>query len=223
MTLKLLPIRLSVKRGAFRSDEPSPPISDAVYRSAREQALKRDDYTCRFCGFRSAKNEVHHANDDHNDHSSENLITACVLCHMAHHIAFAGIKNRGVLIYLDGHPIDQGGLNQLVRTLWIAEATAKGDLNHTAKQLLSRLERAEILAVQKLGSSSPTVIGDYMSTLTDEKYETRDEALRGIYLLPKRSAYASHITAWIKDSKQFMPDDWIKKAEEKFAQWSESV
>lgn len=53
--MKLLPIRLSVKRGAFRSDFPSPPGSDAVYRSAREQVLKRDDYTCRFCGFRSSK------------------------------------------------------------------------------------------------------------------------------------------------------------------------
>jgi intracellular multiplication protein IcmJ len=223
ITMNLLPIRLSVKRGAFRSDEPSPPGSDAVYRSARLQALKRDDYTCRFCGFRSEKNETHHANDNHDDHQVENLITACVLCHMAHHIAFAGAKNRGSLIYLDGHPIDQGGLNQLVRTLWIAEELSKGDLKSTAAQLLSRLERAEILATQHIGTTNPSVIGDFMSSLSEEDYANRDVSLRGVYLLPKKSAYMGHLAVWIKESKQFGPNDWLKKADEKFAQWTETV
>lgn len=142
---------------------------------------------------------------------------------MAHHIAYAGTQNRGSLIYLDGHPIDQGGLNQLVRTLWIAEELAKGDLKSTAAQLLSRLERAEILATQLLGTSSPSVIGDFMSTLSEEAYASRDVSLRGVYLFPKKAAYAGHIKVWVQESKQFGPTDWLKKADEKFAQWSETV
>lgn len=221
--MNLRPIRLSVKRGAFRSDEPSPPGSDAVYRAARQVVLKRDDFTCQFCGFRHPKNETHHANDNHDDHAEQNLITACVLCHMAHHIAFAGTKDRGSLIYLHEAEIDQGGLNQLVRTLWIAEELARGDLKSTASQILSRLERGEILATQVIGTSNPSVLGDFMSSMKEEDYLTRDKALAGVYLLPKKSAYTAYLKLWVQDAKQFGPDDWMKKASEKFAQWSENL
>lgn len=221
--MNLLPIRLSVKRGAFRGDQPSPPGSDLVYKNARISVLKRDDLTCQFCGFRSQKNETHHVDDDHNNHSESNLVTACVLCHMSHHIAFAGIKGLGTMIYLQNAGIGQGPLNQLVRTLWIAEEMAKGDLRNTASQILSRLDKAEMFAVQAISTSSPSVLGDFMSSMPNDAYEKRDKALKDIYLLPKKAAYASQLKLWVQESKNFTPDDWIKKAEEKFAQWSETL
>lgn len=221
--MNLLPIRLSVKRGAFRGDHPSPPGSDQIYRNARSAVLKRDDYTCRFCGFRSAKNETHHVDDDHNNHAESNLLTACVLCHMSHHIAFAGINGLGTMIYLQNAGIGQGPLNQLVRTLWVAEEMAKGDTRNTASQILSRLEKAEMFAVQALSTSSPAVLGDFLSSMSSEDYEKRDKALKDIYLLPKKAAYTAQLKLWVQDTKNFTPDDWIRKAEEKFAQWSESL
>lgn len=221
--MDLLPIRLSVKRGAFRADTPSPPASDLTYKNARQVVLKRDDHTCRFCGFRSAKNETHHVNDDHNNHSESNLITACVLCHMSHHIAYAGLQGRGSLIYLHGSDIGQGPLNQIIRSLWIAEETAKGDLRGTASQILGRFEKAELLSVQAIGTSNPSVLGDFMSSMKEEDYQNREKALSGIYLLPKRAAYTAHLKQWILDSKNFSPSDWVKRAEEKFAQWSETI
>jgi intracellular multiplication protein IcmJ len=221
--MTLLPIRLSVKRGPFRDDKPSPPGSDLVYKNARGVVLKRDDYTCQFCGFRHQKNETHHINDDHNNHSESNLVTACVLCHMAHHLAFAGISGRGTMIYLQNAGIGQGPLNQLVRTLWIAEEMAKGDSRNTATMLLSRLEKAELYAVQALSTSSPSVLGDFMYSMPNEAYNNRDVALKDVYLLPKKSAYGPYIKQLVAESKNFTPDDWIKKAEEKFAQWSESL
>lgn len=221
--MNLLPIRLSVKRGAFRGDTPSPPGTDIVYLNARQAVLKRDDHTCQFCGFRNAKNETHHIDDDHNNQSESNLVTACVLCHMAHHLAFAGIQGRGTLIYLKDAGIGQGPLNQLVRTLWMAEEMARGDLRNTATQILSRLTNAELFAVQVLTTSSASVIGDFMSSLSNADYEKRDNALKDVYLLPKKAAYAQQLKQWVSDSKNFSPDDWIKKAEEKFAQWSETI
>lgn len=220
--MKLKPIVLSVKRGAFRGDNPSPPGSDAVYKKARSEVLKRDNFTCAFCGFRHPKNEVHHIDDNHDNHALANLITACVLCHMAHHLAYAGIQKRGTLIYLDDVTISQGDLNQLVRTLWVAEFLSKGDLKNTASSLLARLEKAELMAAQVIGTSSPSVMGDFMFNLSDSEYKDRGKALQGIYLLPSKEAYKPYIKMWAESCKSFTPNEWVKRAEEKFDQWSKN-
>ncbi len=221
--MKLRPILLSVKRGSFRGDTPSPPNSDLIYKNARKAVLNRDNNTCQFCGFESIKNETHHVDDDHTNHQESNLVTACVLCHMAHHIAFAGIQGRGSLIYLHNAEIGQGPLNQLIRTLWIAEELGKGDLKLNASQLLSRLEKAEIMSIQAIGTSNPSVLGDFMSYMSNHDYENRAKALEGIYLFPKKSAYSQHIKMWSAEIKGFTPNEWVKKAEEKFAQWTETL
>lgn len=225
--MELLPIHLSVKRKAHRKDSPNAPASDAAYRAARPQALKRDDYCCRFCGFKDKKNETHHVNDDHNDQRLENLVTSCVLCHMCHHIAFAGIQGRASLIYLapnaDGSPvISQAGLNNLVRNLWIAEETATGDIRNTAGQLLARLEKCDTPAVHILGTSFPEVIGDVMTSLSDAAYSKRGDALNGVFLLPKKKAYLPYIKELVESSKKFPPTEWVRLAEDKIAQWPEA-
>lgn len=218
-----LPIVLSVKRGAFRADYPHPPASDALYRQARVKALKRDDFTCRFCGFKHEKNEVHHANDNHEDHSDDNLITSCVLCHMCHHIGFAGVQNRGKLIYLPGAAIDQAGLNQLVRMLWIAEHMSASDLKNTASSLLSRLDRADIPATSLLGTSNPSIMADYMASIPEDEYAKRAVVLQDIYLLPNKQAYMPYLKLWIEGSKSYKPADWVETARQKFADWRESM
>lgn len=217
--MKLLPITLSVKRKAFRADTPHASASDRVYIEARKKVLSRDRHTCRFCGFRSAKNEVHHMNDDHSDHSNGNLVTACVLCHMSFHIAFAGIKGRGTIIALPSSSITQGGLNQLVRHLWIAEELGDGDLKNTASQLLSRLEKSEIQATALVGTSNASILGDYMTSLSDEDYLKRADALEGIFLMPSKAAYKSYIKTWSEEAKNFNPKQWVESARASFSEW----
>lgn len=221
--MSYLPILLSVKRGAFRADTPHPPASDTLYRQARVKALKRDDYTCRFCGFKHEKNEVHHANDDHEDHSEANLITSCVLCHMCHHIGFAGVQNRGKLIYLPGAQVDQAGLNQLVRMLWIAEHMSSGDLKNTAATMLSRLDRADIPAASLLGTSNPSIMADFMSSLPEDEYQKRGQVLQDIFLLPTKQAYLPYLKVWIEGSKSYKPSDWVETARQKFAEWRDNT
>lgn len=218
--MKYLNITLSVKRKAFRADSPHPPGTDKVYFEARKKALARDKHTCRFCGIRCKRNEVHHLNDDHEDHSDNNLVTACVLCHMCFHISFAGIRNRGKLIYLPEATIGQGELNQLVRQLWVAEAMGDGDMKSMAGQLLSRLDKADILANTVLGTSKAAVMGDFLASMSDEDYAQRAKGLAGVYLLPVKEAYGPYIKSWIEDCAQFKPTDWVLTAKTKFEQWS---
>jgi intracellular multiplication protein IcmJ len=216
--MKLLPILLSVKRKAFRADSPNPSAADKVYIAARKKTLERDQYVCRFCGFRNAKNEVHHANDDHEDHSSSNLQTACVLCHMSFHVAFAGIQGRGKIICLPGVNISQADLNQIVRQLWIAESIGTGDLKNTATQLLARLEKCEIHAVSVLGTANAAMLGDHLASLSDVAYSKRGDALESVYLLPLKSAYSSYVKIWCEESRNNMPTDWSEAAKKFFSE-----
>lgn len=217
--MKYSPIVLSVKRKAFRADSPNPSAADKVYLNARKQVLQRDNHTCQFCGHRSTKNEVHHINDDHEDHSLTNLVTACVLCHMCFHVSFAGIQNRGKLIYLPETSITQAGINQLCRHLWIAEVIGTGDLKNTASQLLARLDKADIHANAIIGTSSASIFGDHLSSLSDDEYAKRESALKGLYLLPRKDAYAPYIKMWAEESRNFVPEDWVETAKAKFGEW----
>lgn len=221
--MNYLPIIMSVKRKAFRSDSPHPSGQDKAYISARKLRLDKDKHTCQFCGLRSAKNEVHHLDDDHENHHEANLVTACVLCHMCFHIAFAGIQKRAKLIYLPDVSLTQAGLNQLVRNLWVASAIGTGDLKNTASQLLARLDKAEIHANAIIGTSSPTILGDHLSSMSDEDYAQREMGLTGLFLLPLREAYGPYIKLWAEEARQFTPSDWVDTARSKFSEWGGSV
>ena len=98
-TLDLIPLLLSAKKVSWRS--PGEYESDSAFMTLRPKVLARDDYKCRHCAFRAVNwQEIHHLNDDHNDHRLENLVTACSYCHMCHHIGLAGVNDEAVLIWL---------------------------------------------------------------------------------------------------------------------------
>lgn len=218
------PLVLSVKRGRFRFDDPNASASDKAFKEVRSQVLERDHRTCQFCNFRAPKyQDVHHLNDNHDDNRPENLITTCVLCHMAHHVGFAGQSKRGTLIYLDpGLGMDQATLNQLVRTLWIAEASDEKAVRLHALTLLSRLYKAAVNARRVIGTSDPTVLGDFLLGLSEAQYRRRGEVLSGIYLLPLKEGYEQYIKFWIEHVYHGIPvRTWTRLAEQKHTVWAE--
>lgn len=218
------PLILSVKRGKFRFDDPKSDLADQSFKKVRASVLGRDQYMCQYCDFRARKyQDVHHLDDNHENNNPDNLITACVLCHMVHHVGFAGQSKRGVLIYLDPKMgMDQASLNQLVRTLWIAEGSDYKPMRLQALTLLSRLFKASIHARRLVGSSDPTVLGDYLLGLDAASYEARAKALEGIYLLPIKDGYAPQIQYWKEDVyKSIPPRTWVEMAKQKHEQWSQ--
>lgn len=84
------------------------------WRKIREAVLKRDDFTCFYCGIRSLKYmNVHHKEGRHYDNSPENLITLCPLCHSCHHIGHAGINEFGKLLLLK-EEVNQALVNGMI-------------------------------------------------------------------------------------------------------------
>lgn len=208
---KLEKILLSVKANKWRMDDLDVKEADEEFKEARLAALKRDEYTCRFCGFRAMKyQEVHHLNDDHSDNRVENLITACSFCHMCAHIGLAGKNQEAKLIWLP--EIEQAELNNLMRVLyyslhWVKKTTAITTRQHTTlissirdttNSLQASFSNREEACIRILGTSDPLELGNAMQYMPDEIYAQRGETLKGIRLLPAGKK--------ISNGKDVLPD-----------------
>jgi intracellular multiplication protein IcmJ len=215
-------IILSVKRSKFRSDDPTTDEANAEFLNVRKSILERDQYTCQYCDFRDEKyQEIHHIDDNHENNSPENLITACPLCHACHHIGLTGVKGRGDVIYLDPSiKIEQSDLNQLVRALWIAESGDSKDMQRIATEKLSKLYKATVTAKRKIGTADATILGDFLLSLDEEKYADRENFLSGVYILPRLEQYKQQIEFWRTSSfKAIPPSVWSKISKQRIRKW----
>ena len=201
----LLPLTLNVKKAQWRVDDPNFGEADRGFDQVRRRALERDDYTCRFCAFRSPKwQEVHHFNDDHHDNSLENLVTACQYCHMCQHIGLWGSKREAVLIWLP--ELSQVDLNHMVRTIQVARywaglreaeaGSAVAGAQHRAAAASARAYADAAAGLFAAFKARADKADDYFKTsdshdlanvlmLTpEEAFRNKDSWTRGLRLLP---------------------------------------
>lgn len=211
MAQPTLPIVLSVKARNWRQNDEASEDADAAFKNVRRKALERDDNTCRFCGFRAHSwQEVHHLNDDHADNRLENLVTACIFCHMCHHIGRAGLNDEASIVWLP--EISQARISHLVRSSLVAQRWAEPYITNArhgapslvqaakfiadaAKSLMAKMRSREAEADRILGTSSATILAEALMGIANsgssEAYEQRAKYLHGIRLLPTGSRYAA--------------------------------
>ncbi|SHH50480.1 type IVB secretion system protein IcmJDotN [Ferrimonas marina] len=219
------PITLSVKRSAFRVDDKDAHLADAQFGKVAASVRRRDANTCQFCGFQSSKwHEVHHIDDDHSNNNESNLVLACPLCHLAHHVGFAGVAKKAILIVLpEMEGFGQADLNQLVRYLWIASEQECGEVSVTAKSLLNQLYDQRDPVMELMGSADPGVLADFLMEMSEEEYRDRAKVLRGLFLLPEKSGFERQLQHWIEESKRSMPiNRWEQHAGSKLQSWAKA-
>lgn len=220
--MELEDLILSVKKSKYRMDDPTKDHADREYLAKKTKILERDNYTCRYCGFKAKKfQEIHHLDNNHQNNEDSNLITACCLCHMVNHVGFAGIRQSAKLIYIDPkYNISQAQLNQVVRALWIAKTVPGNDeLNSHASSMLARIHKYIILAHMKINTPDPAILADFMlNVMTDDQYENRKEYFKGIYMLPLESAFEKQINYW---KKHCFPKkgSWDKISFQRYSKW----
>lgn len=183
--------------------------ADRRYATIRAAVLKRDRYTCAFCGFAAKKyQEIHHLDDNHGNNAPANLATACPLCHAAFHLGMVGIKNAGLIIWCPEY--SQAEINTLSRAIFVAVEN-KGVQEDAARTLYNALETRAIVTEERLGkgASSPAAFGKGLLDLKPEAYATRGERLHGFRLLPRRAAFHGPIAYWASEPKLFgkYPDE----------------
>lgn len=216
-------IVLSVKRGKFRSDDPNSSVADKEFKQIRDKIKERDENRCVYCGFFSSKHhDVHHIDHDHTNNSEENLVTACSLCHMCHHISFAGLKEMGTLIHFDPSlNVTQEEVNSLARTLWFAEDSKNSEVSSQALEVYYRLFFRSSHVKKILGDANPLTLGNYLLSLSDEDYEKREKFIResGIYLLPSKTGFSRQYAHWRKEYKGVSPAKWMSHSIQKNVEW----
>lgn len=186
---------------------------DARYSGVRKQILERDDYTCAYCLFRSLKYQhIHHLNDDHAINKSENLVTACALCHQCFHLGLAGVNNSGVMTYVP--ELSQAELNNLVRACFVAIAN-KGVNEEAATAIYAALENRSFVIEDMFGpnTASPSAFGQAFVEMKPEAYESRQMRMPGLRLLPRMQAFAAEIAYWQSEPEnfgKFKDADWEK-------------
>jgi rubredoxin len=71
---------------AWRTKEDDAFMRSYAWKQIRLRILKRDNYTCAYCGYRSDKGmHVNHINGNPKDNSDNNLEVICPECHMIMH------------------------------------------------------------------------------------------------------------------------------------------
>jgi intracellular multiplication protein IcmJ len=141
-----------------------------------EKILKQDDFTCRFCGFRSIQYQ-------RTVPFKDDFVTACGFCEQVLFLERAGMMGTGVLIWLP--EISQAELNHIARAIYVARAEDGSDMALTAERALDALMARKTEAKKRLGSEDPLLLSAVLTEhLSDKERAVATGKLDGIRLLP---------------------------------------
>lgn len=196
--MNLLPIVITAKRGnwsRFHSRK-----SNKSFQNLEQQILARDQNTCRYCGFNSAKYQVVvNINHDYSPGQSvpDNLATACIFCAQCFFLDALGHENSwgGTLIYLP--EISQPDLNHFCRVLFsgmLRDAPYKGKLQTAFLSLKDR----EHIVNETFGpkSSDPYVFGQTLIDSNLSAEQLQHPMFQQLRMLPERKYFTEEIIYW---------------------------
>jgi intracellular multiplication protein IcmJ len=148
----------------------------------RDDVLKRDDYTCRYCGFKARKyQEVNFTGKDQ-DVKPDNYATACIFCQQCFHLEKIDRMQSGAIIWLP--EMGQAFLNHLCRAIFVARVS-RGPMADAARDAMEALLARKEAAVNRLGTDSPKILSTVLQDFLEVKeYKLRMNKLKGFRVLP---------------------------------------
>ncbi len=169
--MSFLPLTLGVGSPDTESGGAKPPS-----KTQAEQILKRDDHTCRFCGFRSTQYQRIVP-------STEGFVTACSFCELATDLQRAGLMGAGVLVWLP--EITQAELNHIIRAIYVARAEEGSDMAIAGTRALDALMTRRAEAKKRLGSDDPLLLAIVLhENMNEAERKASLRKLEGIRLVP---------------------------------------
>lgn len=162
------------------------PLSDDTLYPGDEvknAVLKRDEYICRYCGFRAERyQEINYTGPEKVELKPDSYVTACVFCHQCFHLERVALQQSGTVIYLP--EIGQAALNHICRAIYIARIT-QGPVAEAAREALDVLLARRAQAQSRIGTDDPRTLASVLQEFLEEKeYVTRASRLKGIRILP---------------------------------------
>jgi intracellular multiplication protein IcmJ len=128
-------LRLSYEL-AWRTKADDAFMKSQAWQEIRIRILKRDNYTCQYCGFRAEKGmQINHIDGNPKNNENNNLEVICRECHMIMHSGL-WCKVRKVILLFKRSQYTQNEIIKMTR-----ELRAKGKTDEAIMQFL-RLEEA---------------------------------------------------------------------------------
>ncbi len=170
--MTFLPLTLGV--GSTSATEGGRPKT--LSKAHMEKIFQRDQFTCRFCGFRSIQYQrcVPYEGD---------TVTACSFCEQVVALDRAGLAGSGVLIWLP--EISQTDLHHMARAIYVARADEAGEMFDAATRALDALMARRTDAKKRLGSDDPLLLATVLQeNLTEPQRADAVRKLEGVRLMP---------------------------------------
>lgn len=175
--------------------------ADPAFLAFQQKILRRDHYTCQFCGFQS-QYQLEVINMDQNYHNNRvrNLVSACPLCVQCFFLETVGKGELGggVLIYLP--EMNQNTLNALCHILFAKIVDGADSFEKTARNIYRSLRLRSQLVEKELGEglSNPALCGQM---LIDAPIENKSAFLKAfnakIRLLPDINKFSVQLDQWM--------------------------
>lgn len=180
--------------------------NDPAFNKFAERVLKRDRYTCQYCGFQAQKlQQVINKDANYRNNRLENLVTACDFCAQCFFLEAVGKSDfgGGTLIYLP--EISQMELNALCHVLFTMMASGNTTDDVNAKNTYRSLRLRSQVVEQELGEglSSPSLYGHLLiDTQADphHKKNVNKELSTMLRLLPDITRFTVHLETWLLDA-----------------------
>ncbi|MBB3269653.1 MULTISPECIES: HNH endonuclease [unclassified Pseudomonas] len=204
-----------VRRPLWRSDDDQRKLWRDEHSKVRTSVWQRDNYTCRFCGFKSAKYQELHALDGNAENcTKENLITACNLCRQVHHLGACAMNGTGFFVAVQ--ELTQTEINNIARCIYVNELLGDVAVNEKLTSLLAAFRfRGSDTLKEIFGGEVITVLGvaetlASKTLVSDEEYERRAEWLAPLRLFPTKSAFKDGQLDYYAANNRalFLPDNW---------------
>ena len=194
--MKLLPLKITAKSGAWRKFYNRK--ANPKFKGISAAILKRDKYTCRFCGFHSKEHqEIVNIDSDYDNNKLNNLATACSFCAQCFFLDSLGLDENsgGSIVYAP--EVSQADLNNFCRVLFCSmekNSPYKGKLQSIYVTLKNRIGPIENCFGPN--SSNPNNFGrGLIDSYLNEK-QLNHKLLDSLRLLPAKSSFQPQINYW---------------------------
>jgi intracellular multiplication protein IcmJ len=148
----------------------------------KNQILKRDDHSCRYCGFQSHKYQEVIFIGQKEEQKPENYATACTFCHQCFNLEKVDRMQSGAVIWLP--EIGQAALHHICRAIYVARIS-RGPMADAARDAMEALLARKEEAVKRLGTDSPRTLASVLQDFLEvSEYKNRAQKLKGFRLLP---------------------------------------
>jgi intracellular multiplication protein IcmJ len=186
--------------------------ADPAFQAFSKKVLRRDNYTCRFCGFQ-ARDYQEIVNFDQNYHNNKlsNLVTACCFCAQCFFLESVGIGGYGGGTLICLPEISQAQLNSFCHVLFCAIANDT-EYKNTAQNVYRSFKLRSQLVDEQLGegTSNPAVLGQLLLESDAKQQIDTDLILKDLRLLPSRAGFKTQIERWAATALHELAADGTK-------------